>query len=391
MATGSDRPGWVARAAGRVARRLQAVLDEDPFPRAEPAEVGIDPTHLEPLRVGLARRFEERPLVGAVLHVVVRRRTVLHQSVGWMDREQRRPMVTDAICDVRSMTKPLLGTVALQLCAEGTLDLEAPVARYLPAFEKVRDVTVEQLLRHTAGFAQPGFPGSARSFSDLRAAAEAIGERGPSWEPGTRFGYSDAGSAILGAVISRTDSSPIEEVIERRVLQPLQMNDSLWRTDLAGDPRCARLASGYELRGERATRYWSPSDPPKLHYVPAAGGLWTTTRDYARFLAAWMDDLGGSGRLLDRAAARRAVTSAPLTRLPAERGNYGLHWWLYSDPADGDGAQLVFGGDGSDGTWAMAAPGPDLMVLYFTQTRGGSTMFEVMRHIRRLVEVHPSL
>ena len=151
------------------------------------------------------------------------------------------------------------------------------------------------------------------------------------------------------------------------------------------------MASGYKRRGDRFVRYWAPGESPKLHYVPAAGGLWSTTADYARFLACWMDDIGGAGRLLDRDSAQQAVTSAPLTRLPTERGNYGLHWWLYSDPCEGDDVQLVFGGDGSDGTWAMAAPGLDLMVLYFTQSRGGSTQFEVMRHVRRLVEGRPSL
>jgi len=328
-----------------------------------------------------------------VLQVIVRRRTVLHEAVGWLDREAGRAMAPNAICDVRSMTKPLLGTVALQLQREGRLDLSDPVARFLPTFARkpCRGITVEHLLRHTAGFDQPGFPGGPRTYPDLRAAADAIGEQGPAWEPGTRFGYSDAGSAVLGALVAEVAGEPLEGVIQRRVLRPLGMADSLWRTDDSDDPRRDRLAAGYKLRGDRFVRYWRSHDPPKLHYVPAAGGLWSTTRDYARFLAAWMDDLAGGERLLDRRTAGRALRSIPLTRLPAERGNYGLHWWLYSDPCEGGGVQLVFGGDGSDGTWAMAAPALDLMVLYFTQSRDGSTLFEVMGHVRRLVDPRPSL
>lgn len=370
------------------------MLDEaSPFPPAEPADVGVDPACLEPLRTDLTRWVEEGRAVGAVLQVIARRHTVLHETAGWLDREQKQVMVSDAICDVRSMTKPLLGTAALQLQQEGRLELGDPVARFLATFDHgaSRDVTVERLLMHTAGFGQPGFPGSVRDYPDLRAAADAIGAAGPSRQPGERFGYADAGSAVLGAVIAEIESAPIEEVLGRRILQPLGMSDSVWRTDAPGAPGRARLASGYKLRGDRFVRYWSPLDPPKLHYVPAAGGLWSTTDDYARFLAAWMDDLDGAGRLLGRENARRAVLSTPLTRLPTERGNHGLHWWLYSDPHDGDDVDLVFGGDGSDGTWAMAAPRQDLMVLYFTQSRGGTTMFEVMGHVRRLVERDPSL
>ena len=152
----------------------------------------------------------------------------------------------------------------------------------------------------------------------------------------------------------------------------------------ASDPR---LASAYKRVEGRFDRYWKPGDPAKLHFYPAAGGLVSTTGDYARFLAAWMD--GGrtrDTRLLHGHTVATALRSVPQTRVPQERGNHGMQWWLYSDPAEGDGIQLVFGSDGSDGTWAMAAPGLDLMVLYFSQSRGGSTVFDVMGMVRDLVQ-----
>lgn len=330
--------------------------------------------------------MEQGRAVGGEIHVIQSRRTVLHRAAGWLDREAGEPWRPGALCDVRSMAKPVLATAALALAEDGALALAAPAARFLPSFAHgtSRAITVEQLLHHTAGLDHPGFPASLRGYPDLRAAADDVGRRGPAATPGSRFRYSDAGSAVLGAVVAAVAGEPVEAFIQRRILLPLGMTETHVRTP---GPSERGVASAYKPKEGRFVRYWKPGDPPKLHFYPAAGGLTTTTTDYARFLAAWMD--GGrfeGGRLLRGHTVAAALRSVPLTRLPAERGNHGMQWWLYSDPGDGEGIQLVFGSDGSDGTWAMAAPGLDLMVLYFTQSRDGTTVFDAMGMVRELLE-----
>ena len=376
----------LSRAAQRVARRVANQLRGDPFPPVDPDRVDMDADRLEPFVRQLDGWADRGAVVGAEIRIIRSRRTVLHHVCGWLDREEGRPWRPDSICDVRSMAKPLLGTAALMLAEDGALSLGDPVARYLPSFGggRSRTITIEQLLHHTAGFEHPGFPTRLRRGRDLRAVADAVGERGPTDEPGSGFRYSDAGSAVLGAVVAVAADEPVERVITRRILEPLGMGDTCTAPPIPTHPR---LASAYKRVDGRFERYWSPADPPRLHFYPAAGGLLSTTGDYARFLAAWMD--GGrsrAGRLLRGHTVAMALRSVPLTRLPGERGNHGMQWWLYSDPAEGEGIQLVFGSDGSDGTWAMAAPGLDLMVLYFTQSRGGSTVFDVMGMVRGVVE-----
>jgi len=368
-----------------VARQLARRLRGDPFPRVEPAAVGADADRLDHLARAVDGWIAEGRAVGAELRVIQSRRTVLHHCAGWLDRGQERPWVPDALCDVRSMAKPILATAALSLAEDGAIGLPDPVARYLPSFDREgsRAITVEHLLHHTAGLDHPGFPASLRSYPDLRAAADDVGRVGPAAPPGSCFRYSDAGSAVLGAVVAQAAGRPLEEVVFRRVLRPLEMVDTV----AAPEPSEPRLASAYELEDGEFVRYWSPGDPPRLHFFPGAGGLLSTTSDYARLLAAWMD--GGrtrDDRVLRGHTVATALRSVPLTRLPDERGNHGMQWWLYSDPAEGEGVQLVFGSDGSDGTWAMAAPDLDLMVLYFTQSRGGSTVFDAMGLVRELVE-----
>ena len=330
-------------------------------------------------------------MVGGEIHVIQARRTVLHHAAGWLDRESGAPWLPGTLCDVRSMAKPVLATAALALAEDGVLSLTDPAARFLPSFDHdaSRAITIEQLLRHTAGLDHPGFPASLRSYPDLRAAADDVGRTGPAVPPGSRFRYSDAGSAVLGAVVAAAAGEPVEAFIQRRILDPLGMTETFAFTpsDLG-----SRVASAYKPRGERFARYWRPGGAPKLHFYLAAGGLTTTTTDYARFLAAWMDGGRGAGeRLLRGSTVAAALRSVPQTRLPEERGNHGMQWWLYSDPADGEDVQLVFGSDGSDGTWAMAVPRIDLMVLYFTQSRDGTTVFDAMGLVRERTDRHSGM
>ena len=294
-------------------------------------------------------------------------------------------MRPETIFRIRSMTKPFTGTLALMLAQEGSLELDAPVSRWLPSFDHgdSRRITVEQLLRHTAGFEHPGFPRAITRYGSLREAADAVGQAGPSAQPGSRYLYSDAGSACLGALVAEVAGAPLEELVRDRILQPLGMRDTL--CVLAHEePRRLRLSCSYRLTESGFEKYWDITKPPMLDYLAGAGGMYSTPRDFARFLACWMD---GGEPLVSAAMAEQALTVTPLSRDPATHGAYGMHWYVYSeaDPRD-DTLLRVFGHDGSDGTWGIAIPKLDLMVLYFTQSRGGGTLWKVMDLVRGLVE-----
>ena len=354
-----------------------------PFPPAEPSEVGLDPSRLQPFREQLPAWVEAGEVVGAELLVVSRRRSVLHLTAGWRDRERRIAMRPETLFRIRSMTKPFTGTLALMLADEGRLDLDSPVATWLPSFDHAssRGVVVEQLLRHTAGFDHPGFPTAVTGYSSLREAADAVGFAGPATEPGSRFCYSDAGSACLGALVSEVGGAPLEELVRDRILTPLALDDTLCTLE-HDEPRRIRVSCTYKKSRDGFEKYWDITKPPMLPWLAGAGGMVSTPRDFARFLAAWMD-----GELVTEELSRRALTVTPESRDPTTHGAYGMHWYVYSEPdPEDDGVLQVFGHDGSDGTFGIAIPALDLMVLYFSQSRGGSTLWKVMGLVRGLVE-----
>ncbi len=362
---------------------------DPPFPTAQPADVGIDPAWLEPFGRAMEGWARAGRVVGGEVLIVRHGRTVLHRTSGWFDREAQRPWRKGAICDIRSMTKPLLGTAALMLVAEDRLSSDQAVASLLPSFDNARsrDITVGQLLTHTAGFDQPGYRQRLVSYPNLRGAADDLGAAGPPHPPGSRFRYSDAGSSVLGAVVQEVTGQPLEEVLAERVLDPLGMADTLPGVG-AGDLRLARVPVSYRLGDGGFAPYRHPGDPPRLPFLPGAGGLWSTAIDYARFLAAWIEDVrDGAGRFLPRDLANTALTAIPASRDADPRGDYGLHWWLYSAPGpDTPDVHLAFGHDGSDGTWAMATPDLDLIVVYLTQSRHGDTLAAMSGLVRKLIE-----
>ena len=117
------------------------------------------------------------PLPGAVVLIAHNDKVAYLQAFGFQDREQKIPMTTDSIFRIASMTKPIVSVAAMMLAEEGKLDLQAPVSLYLPEFKglqvrvdqvdpatgktethmqpQIREMTVQDLLRHTSGLVYP--------------------------------------------------------------------------------------------------------------------------------------------------------------------------------------------------------------------------------------------
>ncbi len=174
---------------------------------------------------GARRRNPDQPsilvdsptdVVGAELLVIKDRHTVLHDAFGWRDREAGIPMETDTLFNIRSMTKPITGAAIQLLVDDGILALDDRVSTYLPGFDTdpSGQITIEQLLTHTSGLPL-SIVTEAREYDSLREMADAIGEGGPQFEPGSKFWYSDAGADVLGAIVEQASGSSLEGIRDR--------------------------------------------------------------------------------------------------------------------------------------------------------------------------------
>ncbi|ESY79550.1 hypothetical protein X740_16735 [Mesorhizobium sp. LNHC221B00] len=360
--------------------RFEPILYESnvPFSPASPESVGMSPPPLRRAVETAHAWVDEGRIVGAVMLVIRRNRIVLHETVGWSDRERQIPMKIDTIFMMRSMTKPLLGTAILMLKEEGRLTLQDRVSAYLPAFdnERARDITIYQLLTHSSGITGSIVESiGTTQYASLREAVDEVGRKGPEHPPGTRYEYSDPGSSTLGAVAAEISGMPAENFITTRILEPLGMGDSFLDFKLQpGDPRTRRVAASYRREnGESGpwTKSWDNTEPEEVPFFRASGGLFASAIDYAKFLSCMLHGgRFGDRRLLSEETIRLATGPSPVSK------EYGLQWEVFGDN--------VFGHGGFQGTLAWVDRAHDLIGLYLTQSQqtGNATRPE----FKKLVE-----
>lgn len=361
-------------------RTPRTPLADAPYPYASPDEVGVSEDRIWWLKERLYSRIVARHVVGAEILVIKDSRIILHQAMGWADRERLIPLERNAIFRIASMTKPWAGTAVLILVEEGKIALDDRVADYLPSWENARSgrITVRQLLTHRSGFVQAGVSGF-REQPTLRQAVDLAGEIGPEFPPGDRFIYSNLNSAALGALVAQVTGEPAELFMKSRIMKPLGLDDThTWFSPEL--PWARRVPSSYQQwGGNRWERYWSNTTTNPDRWFSPSGDLLSTAFDYARFLASWMESDGPEGQRLLSSATVEAALADPMagdTGQARER-YYGFHWEVYAPPAR-SGWLPVFGHRGATGTVGLAFPEENAIVLYLTQSKENEVVDEVI-------------
>ncbi|MFE0473301.1 serine hydrolase domain-containing protein [Streptomyces sp. NPDC058947] len=216
-------------------------------------------------------------------------------SSGVHDLRTGRPADPAARFRAGSVTKVFTAAVALQLAAEGRLDLDRTARSYLPELipASYAGVTVRQLLNHTHGIPAPDFPGSTVEewyaqrlrVHDPRDMVRSATAKEPEFAPGKRQHYLNIGYTVTGLLIERVTGDTYEHQLARRVLRPLGLRDTY---SPGTDPRITgphnhgyqrmRLDDG--TTGLRDVSVWTSTDGW------AAGDLVSTTKDLERFTRA---------------------------------------------------------------------------------------------------------
>ncbi|HEY6740038.1 MAG TPA: serine hydrolase [Actinopolymorphaceae bacterium] len=209
---------------------------------ARPEEAGLNTaeiaTMLEKLRGFLEPQGEGRPLYpGAVVLAARDGKVVVREAMGmavrYADKEgtelpadQQVPMTTDTIFDMASVSKLFTSIVVMQQVERGLVDLEAPVASYLPEFAAngKDDITVRQLLTHTSGL--PSWMRLWRPYPDKEARIAAVLQVTPQAPPDTRYTYSDLNLITLGVLVEKVTGEPLDVLVREGITEPLGMSDT---------------------------------------------------------------------------------------------------------------------------------------------------------------------
>lgn len=219
---------------------------------------------------------------------------------------RHEPMTLDTVFDLASLTKVICTTTAvMQLVETHRLRLDAPVARYWPAFAANGKgaVTVGQLLAHTSGLA-PDVPLAARNRSRPGVLREVLAERLRA-APGERVIYSDINFVVLGELVQRITHRTLDDYARAHIFAPLGMRDTQFVPDLGHVARSAPTTPEGASMHEGHVH-----DPTAAAMGGVAGnaGVFSTADDLARYARMLL----GGGQL-DGARVLRASTVASLT------------------------------------------------------------------------------
>ncbi|WP_030245275.1 serine hydrolase domain-containing protein [Streptomyces sp. NRRL S-455] len=297
-------------------------------PSVHPAAASAPPGPTAPAAAQISARHQDSGLAAAIAGLpdadataaLVRvggREGVWRGSSGVHDLRSHRPADPDARFRAGSVTKVFTAAVALQLAAEGELDLDRSARSYLPDLipASYGGVTVRQLLNHTHGIPAPDFPGTtveewyANRFQvhvpeDMVRSATS---KKPEFGPGKRQHYLNIGYTIAGLIIERVTRDSYEDQVARRVLGPLGLCDTYFP---GTNPRITgphnhgyqrmRLDDG--TTGLRDVTVWGTTDGW------ATGDIVSTTADLERFTQALFAGRVVRGPLLEEMFTLPEVT-----------------------------------------------------------------------------------
>ena len=393
----------------RIARVLLALLliapavYAQPLPLASPESQGLSSERLARLHAMLDRQVKEEKQAGIVSLVARNGRIVDWQTYGLRDREQKLAMDKDTIVRMYSMSKVISSVAVMVLVEENRLRLTDPVGKYLPKLEKMkvfvggsakkpklvdatRQITVKDLLTHTAGFIY-GFgrteidtiyrDANLLESPSMDAFIDKLATLPLAHQPGQRYAYG-LNIDVLGAIVEKVAGMKFEQFVEERVTRPLGMVDT-----------------GYdvpEAKRARLAKVYTPDKEGKLGVVPeaqlagvypepgrgfAAGGagMFSTVGDYARFGQMLLNggELDGV-RILGRKTVELMMTNH-LNHLarPTTGGDdafgFGLGGRVRIDLARGNapGSLGQFGWSGAATTYFDIDPKEQTMILLVAQ------------------------
>lgn len=334
----------------------------------------------------LAERMARHRVAGVSVAVIDDHRIAWAAGFGTRTAGEEQPVDTATLFQAGSISKPVFATGALRLVEEGELSLDGDVGRHLTSwrlppsrFTEGREVTLRQLLSHTAGLSVHGFPGYDRD-AEIPTVAQVLDGTGPAHTepvrsdtfPGARFSYSGGGYTVAQLAATEAAGEPFPALMRRLVLAPAGMARSTFENP-PPDSLLGRMASGHE-----------ETDTPtrgRFHVYPevAAAGLWTTAPDLARWVldvaASWRD----GGGVLSRASAREMLSSQVE---PPRDGVVAEEAWGLGPVLGGAGDSLRFGHDGrNEGFVASVHLWPELGrgMVVLTNGTSGALLGELWR------------
>jgi CubicO group peptidase (beta-lactamase class C family) len=341
---------------------------------AAPKDVGLSSERLERITKAVEQSINDGRIAGAVALVARHGKIAYFKAFGMADREAKKPMRTDNIFRICSMSKPITSVAVMMLYEEGRFMLNEPVSDFIPEFKNMkvldppfpqdktsppgalvdakRPITIFHLLTHTAGLTYATRVGKAyreagigTGLLQLEASTgdsvKKLASMPLLFQPGDAWEYSLADD-VLGYLVEKVSGMPVDRFYAERIFKPLGMSDSCF---FLPDDKVSRLAAAYTYYPEKGLQVipekavvregdWEysadyPYRGPRT-YFSGGGGLCSTAEDYYRFCQMMLNkgELNGV-RLLSRKSVELMTQDHVQGKL--DNMGYGLGFGVNSE------------------------------------------------------------
>jgi CubicO group peptidase (beta-lactamase class C family) len=303
----------------------------------------LDPRRLQALLDEAARALG---VVGAQL-AVFDGQAMREVATGLANRDRALAVTTDTLFQIGSTTKVFNAALIMTLVDDGTLDLDRPVKTWIRDFkladpDATERVTLRQLLSMSAGLDNGPYQDHGRGDDALSRYVASLADIPQVFEPGTAFGYSNAGSNVAGLAAQRAAGKNWETLLAERILRPLGLRQS---ANFAEDLLFHPVSLGYMHRS-------GPTDLVRVavwglprSMAPAGGLLCCSAGDLVRMARMFLSGGKAANGSQVVSAARIETMHTPQVTLPtrvtAQKWCTGPYWKQW-------GGETIYGHSGTN-------------------------------------------
>jgi CubicO group peptidase (beta-lactamase class C family) len=405
------------------------------LPTTNPKREGMSPERLERIGAHMNTQVDKGIMVGGLGMIARNGKIVYQQNWGMSDREASIPMTQDKIFRIYSMTKPITGVALMMLYEQGKFFLNDPIAKYLPELadlqvavstadgdtgvvsdgttsqgvglgdesklgltrEPLRQPTIRDLMRHTAGFTYGIFgetevdqiylDADLMRQKTLKDFVAVLGQLPLQYEPGSRWHYS-VSVDVQGRLVEVLSGMSLGEFFQKNIFGPLGMNDTSFQI---AEDKLPRLAQLYSPKGTKvgSDAPWQRSESMELElagpegtqrfieggrFESGGGGLLSTADDYMRFCLMMLNggELNGQ-RILSRKTVELMTVNhvGKLVNIFGRKGvGFGLNFGILMDVGEAGeiGSVGEYNWGGAAGTRFWIDPKEQLVGIFMVQS-----------------------
>lgn len=340
-----------------------------PMPPVQPAPITASAEAYPALTELLTKYYATGSYPSLSAAVSINGQIVWSSALGYADLETLSPATRSSQYRIGSSSKTVNATLAAVLVAQGKLDLDAPITRYIDYYpDKGNALTTRQLLSHTAGIRHYGWCfcipvwdyENTRHFDSVEAAVKTFSGSPLLFEPGTGFAYSSYGTVLSSGVMESAGGDTYLSLVASQVIQPLGL------TGLSPDDKT--------IPNDRRVRFYELVDGNYRNALPtddsikwAGGGFVATPKDMVKLGSIWM-----KGAYIPEAVRANFLTPQTLKDGSTNPQNYALGWRIGEMEQDNQKIRIVHHNGTAKGSSSSFMLFPDYGMAVSVMTNKGT-------------------